>query len=183
MNYAPVAEIKGALDNPLIELSHQLTFIEDGKTHENTDEIPWCSSWVNLVVALACLSVDPAKTVGALTKKGYAPNVLKAFYEVFIQIIYPNVAKGFTGSIPITLPTYSAGAISWAKWGNEVKFEDAKEGDIVVMSRVGGNHVTFLAEAKLDMTKPTFLGLGGNQADKVCITAQSTARIKQVRRA
>jgi hypothetical protein len=182
-SFTPTAEIAGPKDNPIIELAHQITFIEDGKPHDSTDEIPWCSSWVNMVVLMACLSANPNKTVSALNKKPYASNVLKAFYELFMQGIYVGIKQGFVNSFESVLPTFSAAAISWADWGKAVPLNEAVQGDIVVLKRVGGNHVCFLEDAKLDMTKEFFKGLGGNQSDKVCITDLHTANILTVRRA
>lgn len=183
MNYTPTSEVAGAKDNPIIELAHQMTFIEDGTPHDYTDEIPWCSSWMNLVTLLGCMCVDPIKVVATLNRKKFAPYVLKEFYALFIQAVYPDIQTKIAGSFEAVMPTFDASAISWAKWGIPVEYKDAIEGDMVVLSRKGGNHITFLAESKLDMTKEFFIGLGGNQADKVCLAPQATARIIAVRRA
>jgi len=181
--FTPTAEVVGPKDNPIIELAHQLTFIEDGLPHNSTDEIPWCSSWVNMVVLMSCLSVSPNKTVAALAKKPYQYDVLKAFYELFLQGIYVGIKQGFVNSFEPALPTFSAAAISWADWGKAVPLNEAVQGDIVVLKRIGGNHVCFLEDAKLDMTKETFKALGGNQSDKVCVASLYTANILTVRRA
>lgn len=72
-------------------------------------------------------------------------------------------------------------AASWAKWGNAVPLDPKQwqQGDTIVMTRPGGNHVClFHAVAKDGRIEC----LGGNQADSVNITAFPLNRITHVRR-
>lgn len=184
MKYQPVSEVKGAKDNPFIELAHQVTGIEDGAQHDSTDEIPWCGSFMATVILLACMLVDPAASVSWVNKRNYALNVVKEVYALFIQLAYPLVKSTVVNAGAITLPVAAAyRAKSWAAWGNEVKLEDAREGDVVVLTRAGGGHVCFLADQKLDVKSKTFMALGGNQSDKLCLAKYEVSNIVAVRRA
>ncbi|MDO7846492.1 TIGR02594 family protein [Hymenobacter sp. M29] len=69
-------------------------------------------------------------------------------------------------------------AKSWATFGTHVDLEDAALGDILVMERPGGNHVTMY----VGEDDTNFYGLGGNQGDCVCIAAFPKLRITHVRR-
>ncbi|MDO7851408.1 TIGR02594 family protein [Hymenobacter convexus] len=69
-------------------------------------------------------------------------------------------------------------AKSWATFGTPVALEDAALGDILVMERPGGNHVTMYAGED----DHNYYGLGGNQGDCVCIAPFLKARITHVRR-
>lgn len=75
-------------------------------------------------------------------------------------------------------------AASWAKWGQGVdrkRPELWEQGDTIVMTRPGGNHVCLFHRVD-----PTNAGriecLGGNQADSVNITVVPLNRITHVRR-
>jgi uncharacterized protein (TIGR02594 family) len=72
-------------------------------------------------------------------------------------------------------------AASWAKWGNPVPLDPKhwQQGDTIVMTRPGGNHVCLFHRVA-----PTgrIECLGGNQADAVNITSFPLARITHVRR-
>lgn len=73
-------------------------------------------------------------------------------------------------------------AASWAKWGLAIdarKPSTWQQGDTIVMTRPGGNHVClFHAIDKAGRIEC----LGGNQADSVNITAFPLSRITHVRR-
>ncbi len=72
-------------------------------------------------------------------------------------------------------------AASWAKWGCAVPLDPQQwqQGDTIVMTRPGGNHVClFHAVAKDGRIEC----LGGNQDDSVNITAFPLSRITHVRR-
>lgn len=72
-------------------------------------------------------------------------------------------------------------AANWAKWGKGVPLDPKRwqQGDTIVMTRPGGNHVClFHAIAKDGRIEC----LGGNQADSVNITAFPLSRITHVRR-
>jgi uncharacterized protein (TIGR02594 family) len=71
-------------------------------------------------------------------------------------------------------------AKNWASFGTAVALEDAALGDILVMERPGGNHVTMYVGE--DKEAGLFYGLGGNQGDCVCIASFPKSRITHVRR-
>lgn len=77
--------------------------------------------------------------------------------------------------------TNSARARSFLAWGKEISLEEARRGDIVVLSR-GTNaafgHVGFFAGREQD----SVLLLGGNQGNKVSISPYPTHRIISIRR-
>jgi hypothetical protein len=182
------AEIKGATDNPLIELAHKTTKIEGvGANAPDTDAIPWCASWVNLMTIYACffLNQSAARTYLNNNFKD-ATKLIKLLGEVFTYRIEPHLtdhAKNlFSSSEPVTLPIGAALAIKWQDWGQSVSNSDALEGDLIILYRTGGYHICFLAQPELDISKDTFKGLGGNQSDKVCIADLKTAHIIGIRR-
>lgn len=76
------------------------------------------------------------------------------------------------------LPSDPLRALSWATFGTAVPRGQASLGDILVMSRDGGGHVTMYVGE--DATH--YYGLGGNQGDCVCIAGFPKARISYVRR-
>lgn len=71
--------------------------------------------------------------------------------------------------------TKSAAAKSYVNYGGE---GDYSLGDIVVLSRTGGNHVGFCIRRTLSSLQL----LGGNQGDRVCITEYNASRIIACRR-
>lgn len=182
------AEIKGVTDNPLIELAHQTTKIEAvGANGADTDAIPWCASWVNLMVIYAgyFLNQSAMRTYLINNFKDAAKliNSLGTVYTYRIEAHLTDKAKNlFSSEAIITLPLGAPLAIKWQDWGQSVSNSDALEGDIIILYRVGGYHVCFLAQSELDIRKDTFKGLGGNQGDKVCIADLKTANIVGIRR-
>lgn len=72
--------------------------------------------------------------------------------------------------------TKSAAARSWMTWGQPVTVSEV--GDIVVLSRVGGQHVGFLIAVVGD----TLLLLAGNQGNRVSVAPFPLRRIMAVRR-
>lgn len=90
--------------------------------------------------------------------------------------------RGHIGLITGTgVPPEHYRAASWAKWGKAVPLDPKQwqQGDTIVMTRPGGNHVClFHAIAKDGRIEC----LGGNQADSVCIAPFPLARITHVRR-
>lgn len=76
------------------------------------------------------------------------------------------------------LPNDPLRALSWAHFGTAVGAGDASLGDILVMERDGGGHVTMYVGE--DDTH--YYGLGGNQGDMVCIAPFPKGRISYVRR-
>ena len=84
----------------------------------------------------------------------------------------------------------SAMARSWMTVGVEVKWEEAQEGDIVVMKRGGKDepgrevknapgHVCFWVKR---LSPTLFVGYGGNQKDKFCEMPFDKERILTIRR-
>jgi uncharacterized protein (TIGR02594 family) len=69
------------------------------------------------------------------------------------------------------VPTKSAAARSWAKWG--VQIAKPVKGCIVVMTRTGGGHVGFYE----DHDASTVSVLGGNQDDAVNVRKYRIARV------
>lgn len=64
-------------------------------------------------------------------------------------------------------------------WGEEVELEDIRLGDLVILSREGGGHVTiFIAFTK----KGNFIGYGGNQGNQTSFGEFDPKRIKGIRR-
>jgi uncharacterized protein (TIGR02594 family) len=70
--------------------------------------------------------------------------------------VFVNAAFGLTGF----KGTGSAAAISWAKWGHEVEYDEALPGDVVVFEWDSGGHHVALLETKDDNRVKV---LGGNQ--------------------
>jgi uncharacterized protein (TIGR02594 family) len=70
-------------------------------------------------------------------------------------------------------------AINWLNWGVAVDLQEAKQGDTVVISRPGGNHVALFDRLEGNRV---FL-LGGNQSNSTTIAPFPVARVKGVRRA
>lgn len=76
------------------------------------------------------------------------------------------------------LPPDPLRALAWAGFGTAVPRGQAGLGDILVMAREGGGHVTMYVGEDANY----YYGLGGNQGDAVCIAAFPKGRITQVRR-
>lgn len=72
-------------------------------------------------------------------------------------------------------------AASWLKWGRDVKPLNARQGDIVVLTRKGGNHVALLDHFSDDLR--TVYLLGGNQSNAVNISKYDSTTILGIRRA
>lgn len=72
-------------------------------------------------------------------------------------------------------------AASWANWGEPVDVKAPKtwkQGDTIVMTRPGGNHVCLLDRVSGD----SVYCLGGNQSDAVTIGRFPRSRVTHVRR-
>lgn len=180
------AEINGVTDNPLIELAHQTTKIEGvGANAANTDEVPWCASWINLMIIYGGYVINRSamRTYVTNTFKD-APKLTESLGKIYTYRIEPQltnlIVDLFSHEAIITLPLGAPLAIKWQDWGQSVSTSDALEGDIVVLYRKGGYHVCFLAQPELN--DETFKALGGNQGDKVCIVDLKTSNIVAIRR-
>lgn len=71
-------------------------------------------------------------------------------------------------------------AISWLDWGTAVEPGDEQLGDVVVMHRPGGNHVTLFEGVA---TATTWNCLGGNQSNQVKSSLYGKSAVLGVRRA
>ena len=69
-------------------------------------------------------------------------------------------------------------AANWASVGREVKLSEAQPGDVVVMARKGGKHVTLFSKVKGDMV----YCLGGNQGNQVNVSGYNVRMIETIRR-
>ena len=96
-----------------------------------------------------------------------------AWCSIFLNAAF--ALAGFKG-------TGSAAAISWAKWGHEVEYEDALPGDVVVFQWDSGQHHVALLEAQDDDRVKV---VGGNQgsAGEVSEVWHSKDYVLNVRRA
>ncbi len=69
-------------------------------------------------------------------------------------------------------------AASWKTVGKPVLLSEAKQGDIIVMSRSGGKHVTLFSRLSGDVV----YCLGGNQSNQVNVTGFNKGFVEEVRR-
>lgn len=81
--------------------------------------------------------------------------------------------------------TRSGLAKSFVNWGVTIPLEKTIRGDVVVVTRPGGNHVAFAAEDYSPewKKKGVFPILGGNQSNQVCIKDWSLSRHLKTKRA
>jgi uncharacterized protein (TIGR02594 family) len=96
---------------------------------------------------------------------------------LFIGVVCARASQGRPGRFP---PNKYLAALAWADWGMSVAPDDIQVGDVVVLTRHGGGHVTIAAGVSEDGKQ--FAGVGGNQADAVNIRLFDTERIYAVRR-
>lgn len=71
-------------------------------------------------------------------------------------------------------------ALAWGSWGSPVAPQHAAVGDVMVLKRAGGGHVTLCVG--IEAGERRFFGLGGNQGDAVTIAPFDMARVAFVRR-
>jgi hypothetical protein len=157
-------EIDGVENHPMIVLSHHLTGHSTLKPSKDVDStIPWCSSWVNFAVVVACIRTNPKRAFEMLQAKGFSDSAMVKCFD------YAGVSYGSrnydTGDF-IEAPTWSAASRSWDNWGVAVPFDQARKGDLVRLTRDGGGHICFLDEDELG--KIYLRVLGGNQSNKIC---------------
>lgn len=90
--------------------------------------------------------------------------------------------RGHIGLITSTgVPKEHYRAASWATWGKPVdvsKPSTWQQGDTIVMTRPGGNHVCLLDRVSGDFV----FCLGGNQSDAVTVSRFPISRVTHVRR-
>lgn len=84
------------------------------------------------------------------------------------------------------IPKFPYKAQAWKDIGREVTYEEARQGDIVVMWRKskksGLGHVTLLDEKDPDGDEDVFNGLGANQKNTIRVNKYSKKRILTIRR-
>lgn len=149
-----IGEIKGEQDNPIIVLAHKLCGIE-GKSY--VDEIPWCSSGLNLCMVLANIQRNPSAAWTRLSQK-----FNKEMIEQLFKLAGHNIKALYPTEHQWVEPTWSASSKSWDDWGVEVKEKDMIEGDIVRLTRDGGGHVAQFKQRNL----LTYTLCGANQSNK-----------------
>jgi uncharacterized protein (TIGR02594 family) len=79
------------------------------------------------------------------------------------------------------VPSSHYRAAAWASWGEAVPLDKPElwqQGDTIVMSRPGGNHVTLLDR----VVGTRAFCLGGNQGDAVSVAPFALSKITAVRR-
>ena len=152
-----IRELAGAKDNPVIVAAHKLCGIY-GKS--NIDEIPWCSSSVNLCMVLANIERNPQGALFKLQKKGFQPDLLKTLFG----LVGLETVDCKNTLLPWIEPTFSADSKSWDTWAKEVPRGTLQIGDLVRLSRDGGGHIAFYeGEGKI-----FFKLYGGNQNNEFC---------------
>ena len=155
-----VKEIPGELDHPQIVLAHKIARVISQKIKpegkERIDEIPWCSSMMNLWILRTSARLNFGRVRDWMANQGFT-------YDIVEEALghEPNIEDN---GVRVPGPTWSARAISWRDWGSPVAPKDAQPGDIVVLTRSGGAHVGVFMKRGLLFTSI----LGGNQSDKVC---------------
>ncbi|WP_448580423.1 TIGR02594 family protein [Thermaurantiacus sp.] len=96
---------------------------------------------------------------------------------LFMAVVAVRAAQGRPERLP---PNNYLAALAWSNWGVSCDREDICVGDVVVLTRQGGGHVTLAVGVTADGKE--FMGLGGNQQDRVNIARFRTDRIYAVRR-
>lgn len=172
--YLGLTEVLGPQDNRMIEVAHRLCKVESPKGGANTDEIPWCSSWVVLAIVCANIRRNPKKAFEMLERKDFEESLIK---ECFAYAKVPWESRDKDTLKVVVPPTWSASSRSWDMWGVGRSVREASRGDIVRLTRDGGGHVAFLDEDSVGA--PFMRLLGGNQANKVS-SSQSYARARLV---
>lgn len=171
-----IAEIAGDGHNKKI-----LEYGQSTDVQADTDEIPWCSNFVNWCYIIAGIIQNPVLMRKLLTGK-YAENDIELFLnsaKLFAKEKNLSFNLGFATRIQVKLPTRSGSARSFQNFSKTSPAP--QEGDIVVFWRDNPasykGHVAFLVKQGL-----TFVDvLGGNQSDKVCVAAYTRARVLSYR--
>lgn len=96
---------------------------------------------------------------------------------LFMAVIAVRAAQGRAERMP---PDKYLAALSWANWGISVPVAHAAVGDVMVLGRQGGGHVTLNVGTEEGGAR--FFGLGANQSDAVNILPFPIERVRAVRR-
>jgi uncharacterized protein (TIGR02594 family) len=146
-----------------------------------SDEISWCSSFVNWCYIISGILLNPIAMRKLLTGI-YSEAEIMAFFDSTRHIaallnmeFNPANATG----IKVRMPTRSAAARSWNEFGQETK--EPKEGDLVVLWRDNPKswkaHVAFFVSKGITSVNV----FGGNQGNKVCLAPYSRIRVLSYR--
>jgi uncharacterized protein (TIGR02594 family) len=96
---------------------------------------------------------------------------------LFMAVIAVRASQGKAERMP---PTKYLSALEWATFGEQVSIDAAAVGDVMVLGRKGGGHVTLNVGTEEGGRR--FFGLGANQGDAVNIAAFDNSRLVAVRR-
>jgi uncharacterized protein (TIGR02594 family) len=81
----------------------------------------------------------------------------------------------------LLVPKFPFRASSWKTWGQSVKSpEDLRPGDVIVVTRSGGFHVTMLL--RYDASTGLLWCIGGNQSNMVSVAPYPIKRLVKARR-
>ena len=139
------------------------------KMKADSDEVPWCSAFVNWCYIMAGYLINPHQMNYKLVLAGFSKVELDLYKRSAIlmdeKICYiTDIEKLADTCRDVNLPTFSAAARSWVDWGK--KTDDSIVSDLVILSR-GSNtqsgHVAFFS----GFENETVSCLGGNQQDQV----------------
>lgn len=118
--------------------------------------------------------------------EGDNPRVLAYYKEAGVPQTRDEVpwCAAFVGAVLARCGVQGTGSLlarSYESWGRAVRLEEARPGDVVVLSRgqQWQGHVAFFDSAEGDIVRL----LGGNQGDQVNIRAYPKSRVVAVRRA
>ncbi len=174
-------EIPGVKHSPRIVEYHQACTLQ-----ATSDEIAWCSSFVNWSYLIAGIILNPAGMQQRLIDARFEVNDIAAFYKSAAVVAEslghsskPIFERGKTNYENVKLGTRSAAARSWLGFGEAVQIPQV--GDLAIFSR-GNNgwsgHVGWVTDIGV-----TFVhSLGGNQANKVSVAPYSRWRVLGYRR-
>jgi uncharacterized protein (TIGR02594 family) len=96
---------------------------------------------------------------------------------LFMAVVAVRSAQGRPERFP---PSKYLAALAWSNWGKAVPKTDIMVGDVIVLVRPGGGHVTLAVGTSSD--NKWVMGLGGNQQDRVNIARFDMQRVYAVRR-
>ncbi|WP_448585359.1 TIGR02594 family protein [Thermaurantiacus sp.] len=96
---------------------------------------------------------------------------------LFMAVVAVRSAQNRPERLP---PNKYLAALAWADWGVTCDRHDILVGDVIVLTRQGGGHVTLAVGVSPDGKE--VMGLGGNQSDRVNIMRFQTSRVYAVRR-
>lgn len=172
-----VVETTGANATPKIIEYHQATSVQ-----ADSDEVPWCSAFVNWCYIVAGLILNPVQMRKLLTGKYSEGDI--ALFMASAKKLAPKFMASYDLSaatgVKVRLPTRAGNARSWQNFGQESA--NPEEGDIVVLWRESAKswkgHVGFLVKKGL-----TYVDLlGGNQGNKVTTASYSRTRVLNYRK-